>query len=140
MLWVKAFHIIFMVAWFAGLFYLPRLFVYHAETTDPLSLARFCVMEKRLYYAITMPAAILTTLFGVWLVWFNWQYYMIAGWLHTKLLLVILLWVYHLACGYFVKIFAHHRNQKGARFFRIFNEVPTLFLVGIVLLVVLKPF
>ncbi len=139
MLWVKAFHIIFMVAWFAGLFYLPRLFVYHADTSDTLSLTRFCVMERRLYYAITTPAAVLTTLFGGWLVWFNWQYYMIAGWLHAKLLLVAMLWAYHLVCGHFVKVFASQHNQKSARFFRIFNEVPTLLLVSIVLLVVLKP-
>ncbi|KTD23103.1 transmembrane protein [Legionella lansingensis] len=140
MLTIKAFHIIAMVAWFAGLFYLPRLFVYHAETNDSISIERFKVMERRLYYGITWPAAILTTVLGLLLILFNPQYYLKAGWMHAKLGLVLLLWVYHLFCGHFRKCFAQQKNTKGSRFYRIFNELPTLFLIAIVLLVVTKPF
>lgn len=139
MLWIKAFHIVAMVAWFAGLFYLPRLFVYHAEATDTPSIKRFCIMESRLYRAITTPAAIITTLLGGWLMWFNLPYYLHAGWMHAKLTLVIILWVYHLFCGHFVRVFARHANVRSALFYRVFNEGPTLLLLGIVLLVVLKP-
>lgn len=139
MLWVKAFHIIAMVAWFAGLFYLPRLFVYHAEAFDKLSQDRFCVMEARLYRAIMMPAAILTTALGGWLIWYNWSYYMIAGWMHAKLALVVILWVYHLACGHYVNAFAKQKNSRSTLFYRVFNEVPTFLLIGIILLVIIKP-
>lgn len=138
MLFIKAFHIIAMVAWFAGLFYLPRLFVYHAETHDAVSMARFKIMERRLYYGITWPAALLTTFLGGWLISYNPSYYFKAGWMHAKLGLVVLLWVYHLLCGHYLKVFARDKNKKSARFFRIYNELPTLMLVGIVLLVVVK--
>lgn len=139
MLYIKAFHIITMVAWFAGLFYLPRLFVYHSDTHDETSLIRFKVMEKRLYYGITWPAAIVTTLLGLWLLSYNPVYYLKAGWMHVKLSLVVILWVYHLLCGHYLKAFAQNKNQKRARFFRIYNEMPTLLLIGIVILVVVKP-
>ena len=139
MLMIKAWHIIAMVAWFAGLFYLPRLFVYHAETNDSMSIARFKIMERRLYYAITWPAAVLTTIFGTWLISYNAHYYLSAGWMHAKLGLIVLLWAYHLVCGHFVRQFACDKNRKGQRFYRVFNEAPTLLLIGIVLLVVLKP-
>lgn len=140
MLWVKAFHIIAMVAWFAGLFYLPRLFVYHASTTDKISLERFKIMERRLYYGITWPAAILTTTLGLWLLEPLWSvYYHKAPWMHAKLGLVVLLWGYHLSCGYFVKRFKHNKNTRSELFYRAFNEVPTLFLISIVILVVVKP-
>jgi len=135
---IKAFHIIAMVAWFAGLFYLPRLFVYHADAQDQISIDRFKVMERRLYYAITWPAAILTTVFGIWLLTYNPHYYLKAGWMHAKLALVILLWAYHLGCGHFVKEFAHDHNTKGHGFYRVFNELPTILLIGIVMLVILK--
>lgn len=140
MLIIKALHIIAMVAWFAGLFYLPRLFVYHAEAQDNLSIARFKVMEKRLYYGITWPSGILTTLLGIVLLTFNGSYYLKAGWMHAKLLLVCLLWVYHLFCGYYLKRFQGNLNNKSPVFYRIYNEVPTLFLISIVMLVVIKPF
>ena len=140
MLWVKAFHIMALVAWFAGLFYLPRLFVYHADAQDSISIERFKIMERRLYLGITWPAAILTTILGIWLLSYNLSYYMKAGWMHAKLGLVLLLWIYHLLCGYYVRLFAKNIMTKNALFFRIFNEVPTLFLVAIVLLVVVKPF
>jgi putative membrane protein len=140
MLLLKAFHIIAMVAWFAGLFYLPRLFVYHADASDDISLTRFKTMERRLYYGITWPAGLITTILGLSLIYFNYTYYLRAGWMHAKLSLVIVLWAYHLICGHYLKAFAKHQNKKNSRYFRIFNEVPTLLLITIVLLVVLKPF
>ena len=140
MLLVKAFHLIAMVAWFAGLFYLPRLFVYHADAIDQISIARFKLMEWRLYYAITWPAALFTTALGVSLLSFNPEYYLKAGWMHAKLGLILLLWIYHWVCGHYVIQFAREKNRKTARFYRIFNEVPTLLLITIVLLAVLKPF
>ena len=140
MLVVKAFHIIAMVAWFAGLFYLPRLFVYHAAVKDKISDDRFKIMERRLYYGITWPAALLTTGLGIWLIAFNPGYYLKAPWMHAKLTLVIIVWLYHLGCGYFLKCFARDSNCRAVLFFRIFNEIPTVLLTGIVLLVVIKPF
>lgn len=140
MLYVKAFHIIAMVAWLAGLFYLPRLFVYHAEATDIVSFARFKIMERRLYYAITWPSGIVTILLGLWLLSYNWDYYIKAGWMHAKLSLVLLLCIYHLGCGHYVKCFKQDQNVRSSRFFRFYNEVPTLLLIGIVILVVVKPF
>lgn len=139
MLVAKAFHIIAIVAWFAGLFYLPRLFVYHAQADDAISLERFKVMEHKLYYQITWPAGLISTALGVLLITYNPAYYLHAGWMHAKLGLVFLLWAFHLACGYYVKLFKQDKNQKSHVFFRFFNELPTLFLVAIVLLVVLKP-
>lgn len=140
MLLVKAFHIIAMVAWFAGLFYLPRLFVYHAQTKDQPSIDRFIIMERRLYYGITWPAGLLTSILGLWLISYNADYYLKAGWMHAKLGFVVLLWAYHLLCGYYLRGFKHQANQKSALFYRVFNEIPTLLLIIIVLLVVLKPF
>lgn len=138
MLIVKAFHIIAMVAWFAGLFYLPRLFVYHADALDRISIDRFKVMERRLYYAITWPAAVLTTILGIWLITYNPHYYLHAGWMQAKLSLVICLWGYHFVCGHFVRQFASECNTKGHRFYRLFNELPTVLLIGIVMLVVIR--
>lgn len=140
MLITKAFHLIAMVAWFAGLFYLPRLFVYHAGTTDQMSLERFKLMERRLYYAITWPAGIVTTVLGLLMIVYYPHYYLKAGWMHAKLALVIALWGYHLMCGHFLKGFARNKNKHGERFYRIFNEIPTLLLIAIVVLVVVKPF
>ena len=140
MLMIKAFHIIAVVAWFAGLFYLPRLFVYHAETRDEISLDRFKIMERRLYFGIMWPAALMSTLLGLWLIGYNAHYYLSAGWMHGKLALVALLWAYHLMCGHYLKLFRDGSSVKEALFFRVFNEIPTILLVGIVLLVVVKPF
>lgn len=139
MLLIKALHIIAMVCWFAGLFYLPRLFVYHANAHDVISHERFMIMERRLYYGIMWPAAVLTTLFGLWLVHFNQAYYVTAGWMQMKLMLVALLWGYHVYCGHCVKQFTRGANKKTQRFYRVMNEIPTILLIGIVLLVVLKP-
>ncbi len=140
MLTIKAFHIIAMVAWFAGLFYLPRLFVYHADATDKISIVRFKVMERRLYYGITWPAAILTTFLGVLLITYSPHYYLKAIWMHLKLGLIVLLWSYHLFCGYFLKRFAKDKNTRSVNFYRFYNELPTLLLIAIVMLVVIKPF
>jgi putative membrane protein len=140
MLIIKAFHIIAVVAWFAGLFYLPRLFVYHADATDLISIDRFKIMERRLYFAITWPAAVFTTVLGIWLLSYNYEYYLKASWMHAKLGLVLLLWIYHLACGYYLHLFAQNKNVRSVRFFRFFNEIPTILLIGIVLFVVVKPF
>ena len=140
MLWIKAFHIIAMVAWFAGLFYLPRLFVYHSESKDVISILRFKVMERRLYYGINWPAAIITTLLGLWLMSYNWSYYRQVPWFHAKLLGVVFVWGFHLGCGYYLKRFKKNNNTNSMNFYRFFNEIPTLLLIGIVVLVIVKPF
>lgn len=139
MLVIKALHIIAMVAWFAGLFYLPRLFVYHVNADDIVSDVRFQAMEGRLYYFIMWPAALLTTICGGMLLMYNPHYYLQATWMHAKLTLVILLWFYHFYCGYIVKRFTSNRVLHSERFYRIFNEIPTLLLLGIVFLVVFRP-
>jgi putative membrane protein len=137
MLWVKALHIIFVVAWFAGLFYLPRLFVYHAMTEDAVSKERFKVMERKLYWGIMAPGAVLTVVFGVWL----WLVFGFAGaWLHAKLALVALLIAYHLYCGKLLADFARDRNTKSHLWYRWFNEFPTVLLAAAVILTVVKPF
>ena len=140
MLWVKSFHIIFMVTWFAGLFYLPRLFVYHSMATDSISIERFKIMERKLYFGIATPGAILTILFGLILLSYNPQGYMQHLWLHIKLSLVALLLLYHLYLGKLFFAFKADRNKHGHVFYRILNEIPVLFLVAIVILVVVKPF
>ncbi|MEW5249338.1 protoporphyrinogen oxidase HemJ [Microbulbifer discodermiae] len=139
MLWVKAFHLMAMVTWFAALFYLPRLFVYHIDATDALSRDRFCIMERRLYRAIAIPSMIATILLGIWLISFNPSYYKSAGWLHAKLAVVVLLIGYHHVCGAYVRKFAAGTVTRSGRFFRIFNELPVLALVIIILLAVVKP-
>ncbi len=137
MLIVKALHIVFMVTWFAGLFYLPRLFVYHALSHDTISVERFKIMERKLYYGIMAPGAVLTIVFGAWL----WLGYGIGGaWLQAKLALVALLVGYHLYCGKLLRDFKLGRNRHGHVWYRWFNEAPVVLLITIVLLVVLKPF
>lgn len=138
-LWVKALHIIAVVCWFAGLFYLPRLFVYHAMSDDEASQQRFCVMERKLYRGIMNPSMIATLLLGGWLLYLN-PAWLQMGWLHAKLLLVALLVGYHHACGAQLKRFARGENARGHVFYRWFNEIPVLFLLAIVILVVVKPF
>ena|SRR3990167_2695967 len=137
--WVLAFHIIFMVAWFAGLFYLPRLFVYHTMSQDEISIARFKVMEKKLFYFIMTPAAILTTLLGLILLGANFHYYIVLGWMQVKLFLVLLLWIYHVHCGVLVQRFKQDRNSFSPKFYRFFNEVPTILLILIVIMVIIRP-
>src|SRR3982075_2520280 len=138
MLWVKSLHIIFMVTWFAGLFYLPRLFVYHALAEDAVSVRRFVEMERKLFWGIMTPGAVLTIAFGLWL-WLGW-FRGASGWLHVKIALVALLVGYHLWCLRLLRAFAAGRNTKSHIWYRWFNEVPVLILIATVLLVVLKPF
>ena len=137
--WLIAFHIISLVAWFAGLFYLPRLFVYHAETPEHAGQERFKIMERKLYRYIMTPAAILTTGLGVALLSLNWDWYLQQRWMLIKLAAVILLWIYHGYCGHLVKSFAKNRNSHSSVFYRWFNEVPTLLLFLIVIMVVVRP-
>ena len=137
MLWIKSFHIVFVVAWFAGLFYLPRLFVYHAQATDSVSLARFKVMERKLYRGIMTPCMVLTLILGVWL-WLGYGFK--GGWLMAKLALVAALVGYHFWLGHLVKVFATDANARSHVFYRWINELPLLVLVAIVILVVVKPF
>ncbi len=140
MLWVKAFHIIFMVCWFAGLFYLPRLFVYHAQTGDDTGYRRFLVMERRLWLFIT-PFALLTIALGIWmLIDYAWAAWSHSGWLHAKLMLVTLLVIYHGWCWRLLQDFRQRRNRHSLRWYRIFNELPVLILFAVVLLAVVKPF
>ena len=138
-LWVKAFHIVAVVCWFAALFYLPRLFVYHAMSEDQASRERFKVMERKLYRGIMNPSAIATVLLGAWLVSMNLEYYRSAGWLKAKLALVLLLGCYHAACGHFLNALAEDRNTRSHVFYRFFNEIPVFLLIGIVLLAVIRP-
>jgi len=137
MLWIKAWHIIFMVTWFAGLFYLPRLFVYHTMSDDAASKERFKIMERKLFYGIMTPGAVLTIIFGLWLML---GYGFSGGWLHAKLALVAGLVVYHIYCGKLVSDFKHGRNQRSHVYYRWFNELPVLALIAIIILVEVKPF
>jgi len=135
-LWVKSFHLIFVVSWFAGLFYLPRLFVNHAMVEDQTTSDRLKLMEEKLYRFMT-PIGVLALIFGLWL----WLWYGISGaWLHAKLTLVLVLVAYHLYCGKLVKDFKHDRNQRSHVWYRWFNELPVLVLVATTFLVIVKPF
>jgi len=137
MLWIKSLHIVFMVTWFAGLFYLPRLFVYHAMANDEAGRERFKVMERKLYFGIMTPGGVLTLLFGTWL----WLGYGLGGrWLHLKLALVAVLIAYHLWCGKLLLDFRHDRNTHSHVWFRWFNEFPVIILLAVVILAVVKPF
>jgi putative membrane protein len=136
--WIKAWHVIFMVTWFAGLFYLPRLFVYHASTADSAGIERFRVMERRLFGIMTIGAT-LTAAFGLWLLALN-PALLGAGWMRAKLVLVLALIGYHAWIWRLLKDFAAGRNARSARWYRWFNEVPSLLLIGIVLLAVARPF
>ena len=136
MLWIKSFHVIFMVTWFAGLFYLPRLFVYHAMSDDKISIERFKIMERKLFYGIMTPGGVLTVILGLWM----WLGYGISGtWMHIKFALVLLLIAYHIYCGKLLLDFKHDRNTRGHIFYRWFNEFPVLLMIAIVILVIVKP-
>ena len=139
MLWINAFHIIFMVTWFAGLFYLPRLFVYHAMADDSVSIERFKIMERKLFFGIMTPGAVLTLIFGIWLLGY-FPDYMSTPWMLVKLGLVLLLIFYHIWCGVLVKQFKDNKNNHTHVWYRWFNEAPVLALIAIVILVVVKPF
>lgn len=139
MAWIQAFHIISVICWFAGLFYLPRLYVYHAMAEDTVSRDRFVTMERKLFRGIMTPSAIATVIFGAWMVLLVPEY-LRMGWLHAKLGLVALLLVYHGACWWYLRAFREGRNTHGHRFYRIFNELPVVLLIAIVILAVVKPF
>ena len=140
MMLLKTLHIIFMTAWFAGLFYLPRLFVYHSMADDKISLERFIIMERKLLYGIMTPSAILTILFGFLLTYFYYPIYLEQTWLALKILLVAALIFYHIWCINLFNDFSKKRNKHSHIWFRWFNEVPVLALILIVVLVVYKPF
>jgi len=137
MLWLKAWHIIFVVTWFAALFYLPRLFVYHAMSSDLATIERFKIMERKLFNGIMTPGAVLTLISGVWL-WVGFGFK--GGWLLAKIGLVGILVIYHLYCWKVMLDFRNNRNVHGHVFYRWLNELPTLILIGVVILVVVKPF
>jgi protoporphyrinogen IX oxidase len=139
MLWVKSFHIIAVICWMAALFYLPRLFVYHAMSSDEISRERFQVMERKLYRAIAIPSMIATVLLGGWTASFNWEYYSSSGWFWLKVGLVALLIGYHHICGRLIRKFSDETITRDHKFFRFFNELPVLLLIPIVILVVVKP-
>ncbi len=140
MVWVKAFHIIFMVAWFAGLFYLPRLFVNHAMAEEDAVKARLAQMESKLYRFIG-PWMVLTIVFGAWLlIDYAWAAYAHMLWLHLKLALVAVLVAYHFYCGKLVRDFAQNRNRRSHVWYRWFNEFPVLILFAVVILAIVKPF
>ena len=137
-LWIKSFHIIAVVTWFAAIFYLPRLFVYHAMTEDEAGRERFKVMERKLYRGIMNPSAIVAVGLGVALIVVQ-PFWLAQGWLHVKILLVVGLLGYHLCCGRLLRAFAEDRNTRSHRWYRVFNELPVLVLIAVVLLVELKP-
>ena len=139
--WAKAWHLIAMVTWFAGIFYLPRLFVYHAMSEDETSKERFKIMERKLYYGITTPGMILTLGFGFWMLYdYAWLAWSNMGWLHAKLTLIAVLVGYHFYCGKLVKDFKYDRNTRSHVWYRWFNEVPVILLIAIVILAVRKSF
>lgn len=139
-LWLKFLHLVAMVTWFAGLFYLPRLFVYHAASEDSTSIERFKVMERKLYRGITTPGGVLTLGFGGGMVWvMGWDTFAATNWLHLKIAAVALLILYHAYLGHLVKVFARDGNRRSHVFYRWINELPVLVLVVAVWLAVFKP-
>ena len=140
MLWVKALHLIFMVTWFAGMFYLPRLFVYHSMSNDQISIERFKIMERKLFFGIMTPGGILTLVFGLWtLLITGWSTYTGTIWLHVKLICVLFLVIYHIYCGKLLLDFKHDRNVRSHVWYRWFNEIPIIFLFIIIILAVVRP-
>jgi len=139
-LWLKALHIIGVVCWFAAMFYLPRLFVYHSTTEDEAGKIRFRTMEDKLYRIIMRPSMIITVIFGLWIMFLGWEAFGRSGWLWLKLIGVVVLLGYHHYCARLIKAFAEDDNPHSERFYRIFNELPALLLIVIVILVVVKPF
>lgn len=137
--WIKAVHVMAVISWMAGLFYLPRLMVYHCEAAPgSVQSETFKIMERRLLKAIMNPAMIVTWLAGLYLVWAGGWY--VAPWMHAKFALVLAMSAFHGRCVGWVRDFAEDRNRRAGRYFRIANEVPTLLMIGIVILVIVKPF
>ena len=139
MLWVQALHVIFMVSWFAGLFYLPRIFVYYAAADNPATKQTLATMARKLYKFVT-PFLVLTVVFGVWRLSYQLDYYLSSGWMHAKLTCVAVLIAYHIQCGVYMGRISRGEDNKSHVFYRFFNEVPVLFLFAIVILVYIRPF
>ena len=141
MLWFKALHLIFMVTWFAGLFYLPRLFVYHAMSDDKISIDRFKVMERKLFYGIMTPGALLTIVFGLCTLFSNGlSAYSEQLWLHIKYILILFLIAYHAYCFLLLQDFKHNRNKHSHIWYRWYNEIPVVIMISIIILAVVRPF
>jgi putative membrane protein len=139
--WIVTLHVIAVICWFAGLFYLPRLFVYHAQAKDHISCDRFKIMEHKLFWGIMTPAALITVMTGAGLLFgYAWHTFETMGWLKLKILLVFLLLIYHGYCGYYMQLFKKNANPNSHIFYRLFNEVPTLLLIAIIILIFVKPF
>ncbi|MCZ6871276.1 MAG: protoporphyrinogen oxidase HemJ [Pseudomonadales bacterium] len=138
--WLKALHLIGVVCWFAGIFYLPRLFVYHTMAQDSVSIERFKLMERRLFRGIMTPSAVVAVTFGLWMMTLNWSYYLSALWFPLKLALVSILIAYHVYCGFIIRRFQRDENSRGHVFYRWFNEFPIIVLVCVVILAVVRPF
>ena len=138
-LWLKAFHIISVITWFAGIFYLPRLFVYHAACEDEISGERFKVMEQKLYRLIMTPSMLITLALGIAMLALGWQGLSVQAWVWVKIALVGLLVAYHFHCGHIIRAFAANQQHRSERFFRIYNELPVFVLIPVILLVVLQP-
>ncbi|MGV6825751.1 MAG: protoporphyrinogen oxidase HemJ [bacterium] len=138
--WLKSLHLIFMVTWFAGLFYLPRLFVYHAQASDAISIDRFKIMERKLFYGIMTPGGVLTLVFGLWMLADGgWAAFGQSLWLHIKLTLILIIVGYHIYCGKLLRDFKQDQNRHSHVWYRWFNEFPVLLLIAIVLLAVIRP-
>jgi putative membrane protein len=138
-LWLKALHIFFVICWFAGIFYLPRLFVHHSLSKDAATQERLSIMEGKLY-RFTTPIALLALVFGLALFFSNSSYYLASAWFHAKVVLVIGVFVYHFYCGHLLRVFLRGENTRSDKFYRIFNELPVLALLAIIILVVVRPF
>lgn len=139
-LWLKVFHVFFMIAWFAGIFYLPRLFVNHAQSDERKVIEQLKGMETRLLYFIT-PFAFLTIIFGILLIYqYGYQWFITAKWLHIKITFVLILVVYHAYCFKLLKTFKEDKNTRSSKFYRFFNEAPVIILLAIIILVYIRPF
>jgi len=139
MLWIQALHVIFVVCWFAGLFYLPRIFVYYAQADSEATKTTLATMARKLYKFVT-PFMLLTVVFGLWRLSYQWEYYLSSGWMHAKLTGVACLIAYHLVCGVYMGRINRGEDSKTHVFYRFFNEVPVLFLFAIVIFVYARPF
>ena len=139
MLRIEPFHIIAVVCLFSGLYYLPRLPVYDAINKDPIRKDRFVVMERKIFWGITTPSMVVTLALGFWVLYGNWSYFMAWWWMHVKLAMVAMLVIYHVVCWWHMVQLRHERSVRGHAFFRIFNELPVFLLVGVVILIVVKP-
>ncbi len=139
MLWIKAFHIMAVICWFSAIFYLPRLFVYHAMSEDQVSKDRFTIMESKLFWGIMTPSAVVTVALGIWLITGSPDYYLSAPWMQVKLALIVLLLAYHTVCWVFLEKLKTDSTVRSHRYFRVFNEIPIFMMVPIVILVVVKP-